>query len=56
MRETNKVKSLTPVSIGVLEENEATNEKEVKGGSNTSFGSIKGASSIELDFRRRKDS
>ena len=54
--ETSMVKALTLVPIGVLEMNGATNGKEVKGESNTSSRSVKGASSTKLNVRGRKDS
>jgi len=44
------------VSIGVLEEDGATNVKQFKGGSNIFSRLIKDASSTELDFREKEDS
>ena len=51
-----KVKPLTPAYVGVLEKDGVTNDNEAKGGSNTSFRSVKGASSTTLDFREKEDS
>jgi len=48
-----KVKSLSLVAIGVLEKDGATYGKEVKGWSNTSSRSGKGASLTTLDSRGR---
>jgi len=52
---TSKLKLLTLVSIGGLEKDGATNDKEVKRGLNASSRSVKGASSTRLDFKGRKD-
>jgi len=54
--EASKDKSLTLVSIGVLEKDGATNGNEVKGRSNTSSRSVNGASSTIVDFRRKENS
>ena len=48
------VESLMLVATGVLEKDGAPSGKEVKGGSNTSFRSVKGASSTTLDSRGRE--
>jgi len=44
------------VAMVVLEKDRAISGKEVKGGSNTSFRLIEGASSTTLDSRGREDS
>ena len=54
--EISKVEALTVVSIGVLEKDGATHEKEVNEGSDTSSKSVKGASSTILDSRGREGS
>jgi len=51
-----QVNSLTPVAVGVLENDGAKKGKEVEGGSNVSSRSVKGASSTTLDSRGREDS
>jgi len=56
MVEASKVKALTVVSTGVLKKDEATNGEEVKGESNTSSRSVKGALPAKFDFRGRKNS
>jgi len=56
MREASKVQLLTRVAMGVLEKDGVTSGKEVKGGSNTSWRSVKGASLTTLDSRGREDS
>jgi len=55
-KEASKVKSLTLVSMGLLEKDGATNGNEIAGGSNTSSRSVKGASSITLDYKGTEDS
>jgi len=50
--EASKAKSLTLVSMGVLEKDRATNGNEVEGESNTPSRYIKGTSSTTSDFLR----
>jgi len=47
MGDANKVKLLTIVTIGVLENDGTTNVKEVNGGLNTSSRSVNGVSIVE---------
>lgn len=51
-----EVKALKVVPMGVLGDDGAISDEEVKGGSNASSKLVKGVSSVKLDSSRKEDS